>query len=197
MPVKATNWMNENSGWKRRRVINVATNFWQNRLYSLKHFLSGTILLFQHFNTVLVELSFCDHVCFKTKSLFCIFWVLQTGKVSGSPIWRIRWVLTQFKVYFLYICHRFNRSVHSLGEKAVFLFHMGRFLHFFLFQKYQLAHITVAIDSLAFFKVINEENSMRVPKFVRHNLTNWLLHFLLLWATLADCCPLSSLAIFI
>ena len=55
-----------------------------------------------------------------------------------------------------------------------------------------------AIDGSSFLKVIDEQNTLRIPKYRRQNLACWCLHLWSLWmAFTCCCCPLNWLPIWL
>ena len=45
------------------------------------------------------------------------------------------------------------------------------------------------IDSSSFLKVIDEQNTLRIPKYGGQNLACWCLHLWSLWMAFTCCCP--------
>ena len=80
-------------------------------------------------------------------------------------------------------------TAHCVGGRAPFSFSFGA-VSLLVLQTHQLANVTFAIDRLTFFKVVNEQNSMSIPKYWGHNLTGPHLRFWPLWTLLTDCSPL-------
>ena len=54
-----------------------------------------------------------------------------------------------------------------------------------------------AIDGSSFLKVIDEQNTLRIPKYSGQNLACWFLCLWLLWTAFSCCCPLSWLLIWL
>ena len=53
------------------------------------------------------------------------------------------------------------------------------------------------IDNSSFLKVINEQNTLCIPKYRGQNLACWCLHFWLLWTAFTCSCPLIWLLIWL
>ena len=53
------------------------------------------------------------------------------------------------------------------------------------------------VDGSSFLKVIDEQNSLCIPKYRGQNLTCWCLRLWWLWTAFTSCCPLSWLLIWL
>ena len=52
-----------------------------------------------------------------------------------------------------------------------------------------------AIDGSSFLKLIDEQNTLHIPKYRSQNIACWCSHLWLLWTAFTCCCPLSWLSI--
>ena len=74
----------------------------------------------------------------------------------------------QFEAQFIRFRHSSERLVTRriiLVKEHFFLLHLEPFLTDFVLQTHQLANVTFAIDRLTFFKAVDEQNSMSIPKY--------------------------------
>lgn len=62
------------------------------------------------------------------------------------------------------VCHRFHRRVTRSHVLTYEVLHMGNFFRNFILLTYQLGLVTIAIDGLTFFKLVDKQNSMYIPK---------------------------------
>lgn len=118
-------------------------------------------------------LYFGDHLVFRPRSLSSkhFFLGLWTGKsccghrvsleASGS-------VIPIFLSSFSLMCDK----VYGFDKESLFLLRMWSFFRDFSLEIHQLDHVTFANDYLAFFKIVNEQSVMRIPKYGCHNLTS-------------------------
>lgn len=60
-----------------------------------------------------------------------------------------------------------ERAYLSSSDRSVF--------HDIFVQTYQMGHVMVAIDSVAYFKTVDDQNSMSISKYGHHNLASLLL----------------------
>ena len=85
--------------------------------------------------------------------------------------------------------------VHCLGERA--LFSSSFVATFWQFFPSNAPVMLYNIDGSSFLKVINEQNTLCIPKYRGQNLACWCLHLLLLWTALTCCYPISWLSIWL
>ena len=100
----------------------------------------------------------------------------------------------QFEAQFIQFDHRFHGLVARcivLVEHHFFLLHVRPFFLDFCAQSIQQCRVIVALNGLTFLKIVDKQNTMRVPKYGCHNLASLLLSFWSLWTAFTSCCSLS------
>lgn len=68
-------------------------------------------------------------------------------------------------------------KVHCLGKRALFAYYYEAVFPHFLLKTHQIGHAVEAFDYVIFSEVVDEQNSMCLPRDGCHHLTNCLLHF--------------------
>ena len=87
--------------------------------------------------------------------------------------------------------------IHCLGERE--LFSSSFVVVFFAIFSSNAPIMLYNIPYWWFFlfKVINEQNTLHIPKYRGQNLASWCLHLWSLWMAFICCCPLSWLLIWL
>ena len=88
-------------------------------------------------------------------------------------------------------------TAHCLGETTLFFFICGHFFGDLFLQMHQWYNMIFAIDGSSILKVIDEQNTLYIPKCGGQNLACWCLHLWSLWIAFSCRCPLSWLLIWL
>ena len=82
-------------------------------------------------------------------------------------------------------------TVHCLGKRARFSSSFEAVSDEFALQTQKWCYIKFAIDGFSFFKVTDEENSLRIPKCSGQSLACWFLRLWSFWTAFTCSCSLS------